>query len=144
MTATLNAPARQYLKNYTAPAFEIQNVHLYFNLHETATIITSKIQFKKTTTESDLVLNGENLKLISVILNEKKLSVTADYLQTDEHLTIFNAPQEFQLQISVEINPTENKSCEGLYLSQGIFCTQCEAESFRKITYFLDRPEIHR
>ncbi len=135
------SPTRQYLKNYVAPSFEINNVNLHFNLHETATIVTSKIQFKKLTADSDLVLNGENLKLISIQLNEKMLA-TADYETTDEHLTIFNVPTEFQLQIQVEVNPTENKSCEGLYLSNGIFCTQCEAESFRKITYFLDRPDV--
>ncbi len=135
------SPTRQYLKNYVAPSFEIKNVNLHFNLHETATIVTSKIQFKKLTADSDLVLNGENLKLISIQLNEKMLAA-ADYKTTDEHLTIFNVPTEFQLQIQVEINPTENKSCEGLYLSNGIFCTQCEAESFRKITYFLDRPDV--
>jgi aminopeptidase N len=135
------APVRQYLKNYIAPSFSIQNVNLHFNLHETATIVTSKIQFKKLNSDSDLILNGENLKLISIQLNEKILTAV-DYKTADEHLTIFNVPQEFQLKISVEINPTENKSCEGLYLSSGIFCTQCEAESFRKITYFLDRPDV--
>jgi aminopeptidase N len=138
---TTNSPTRQYLKNYVAPAFEIKNVNLHFNLHETATIVTSKIQFKKRAADSDLILNGENLKLVSIQLNEKTLTAT-DYKTTDEHLTIFNVPTEFQLQIQVEINPTENKSCEGLYLSSGIFCTQCEAESFRKMTYFLDRPDV--
>ncbi len=133
-------PVRQYLKNYVSPAFEIENVNLYFNLHETATIVESKIQFKKIKNE-DLVLLGENLKLMSVFLNEKQLS-DGDYIQTSENLTIFNVPDQFQLKISVEINPSENKSCEGLYLSQGIFCTQCEAESFRKIIYFLDRPDV--
>jgi aminopeptidase N len=131
---------RQYLKDYVSPAFEIENINLYFNLHETATVIQSKIQFKKLKNE-DLVLNGEHLKLKSVFLNEKELS-DGDYILTDSDLTILNTPDQFQLQISVEVNPSENKSCEGLYLSQGIFCTQCEAESFRKITYFLDRPDV--
>lgn len=134
------APVRQYLKDYVAPAYQIENVHLHFNLHETKTVIQSKIQFKKLKNEP-LVLNGVHLNLISIRLDEKELKPT-DYKQTPEHLTLINVPEKFQLQIIVETNPSENKSCEGLYLSQGIFCTQCEAESFRKITYFLDRPDV--
>jgi aminopeptidase N len=140
MTEANSTPVRQFLKDYVSPAFEIKNVHLHFNLHETATIITSKMQFKKVKDEN-LVLNGENLKLVSIQLNEKTLTAT-DYQLHDETLTILNPPSEFQLEIQVEVNPEANKSCEGLYLSQGIFCTQCEAESFRKITYFLDRPDV--
>lgn len=140
MTTATATPVRQFLKDYVSPAFEIQSVHLHFNLHETATIITSKLQLKKLKTE-DLVLHGENLKLLSIQLNEKTLTPN-DYKLEEETLTLFNAPTEFQLQIQVEVNPEANKSCEGLYLSQGIFCTQCEAESFRKITYFLDRPDV--
>ena len=140
MTANTQQPQRQYLKDYTAPAFQIENVQLYFNLHETATRVKSKIQFKKSA-QQPLVLNGENLKLISIAINDKKLD-SSQYTLTDEHLTIEQTPDQFELQVEVEINPEANKSCEGLYLSQGIFCTQCEAESFRKITYFMDRPDV--
>ena len=140
-TTTANStPARQFLNDYISPAFEIKNVNLHFNLHETATVITSKILFKKIKNEA-LILNGEGLKLISISLNEKTLT-TEDYKISDEHLTILNVPAEFQLQIQTEVNPSTNKAFEGLYLSQGIFCTQCEAESFRKMTYFLDRPDV--
>ena len=135
-----NQPPRIYLKDYQAPAFGISQVHLHFNLSETKTIVTSKIIFNKIKNES-LILNGENLKLISVKLNEKTLAAT-DYTLTEQHLTLPTTPQEFSLETVVEINPEANKSCVGLYLSKGIFATQCEAEGFRNITYFLDRPDV--
>lgn len=137
---TKNTPTRQYLKDYQAPQFLIESCHLRFNLHETKTQVVSKIKFKKLT-EAPLVLNGLDLKLVSVSLNEKALS-PADCIQTPVSLTINNTPAEFILQVCVEVNPEANKSCEGLYLSQGIFTTQCEAEGFRHITYFLDRPDV--
>lgn len=136
----MTAPVRQFLKDYQSPAFQIDSVQLYFKLHETETRVKSLIQFKKLKNE-DLVLQGENIKLISISLNDHKLS-ESEYQLTDETLTISKTPDQFHLQIEVEINPEANKSCEGLYLSQKIFCTQCEAESFRKITYFLDRPDV--
>ncbi|MBC7419619.1 MAG: aminopeptidase N [Bdellovibrio sp.] len=135
-----NQPKRIYLKDYQAPAFSIANVQLHFNLYETATIVTAKLDMKKIKDEP-LILNGEGLKLISIKLNEKLLSAS-DYQLTDESLTIRSAPAEFKLETVVEVNPEENKSCEGLYLSKGIFATQCEAEGFRHITYFLDRPDV--
>ncbi len=133
-------PKRIYLKDYQAPAFSINQVQLHFNLSESQTRVKAKIEFKKLT-EAPLVLNGENLKLISVRLNEKILS-TNEYSVSDKSLTLHQVPSEFWLETEVEINPEANKSCEGLYLSAGIFATQCEAESFRKITYFLDRPDV--
>lgn len=128
------------LKDYKAPAYSIDHIHLYFNLHETKTIVSSTLQFKKINNEP-LVLNGEHIKLLSIELDNKKFS---DYTLTPEALTIASSllPNAFELKIQVEINPEENKSCAGLYLSKGIFCTQCEAESFRNITYMLDRPDV--
>ncbi len=92
-------------------------------------------------TDAPLVLNGENLKLKKIKLNNVELT-SNEFEVSQVHLTILKTPAEFTLNIEVEINPESNKSCEGLYLSGGIFCTQCEAESFRKITYFLDRPDV--
>lgn len=135
-----NAPKRIFLKDYQAPAYSIASVQLHFNLHETATRVTTKLEFKKMKDEP-LVLNGEGLKLVSIKLNEKVLAPT-DYQLTDETLTLRALPVDFKLETVVEINPEANKSCEGLYLSKGIFATQCEAEGFRHITYFLDRPDV--
>ena len=134
-------PQRQYLADYKSPDFKFDNVFLSFNLHETATRVISRVQITQLNQNTPLKLNGENLKLISIKINETALT-SNEYLVDDESLTINKVPAHFTLQIEVEINPQENKSCEGLYLSSGIFCTQCEAESFRKITYFLDRPDV--
>ena len=129
-----------YLKDYTAPAYTVKNINLYFDLYETKTSVSSVLNLQKIE-NNDLVLNGENLNLISLQLNSKNFT---DYKLTDKSLTLFSKdlPENFELKIKVEINPEQNKSCEGLYLSEGIFCTQCEAESFRKITYMLDRPDV--
>jgi aminopeptidase N len=135
---------KQYLKDYQAPDFKIEKAHFYFNLHESKTLVFAEMNFK-TIQPADLILNGENLKLLEVQLNDKILS-TDQYSLTETHLTIsqstLGTDNTFNVKTKVEINPESNKSCEGLYLSQGIFCTQCEAESFRKITYFLDRPDV--
>ncbi len=133
-------PKRILLTDYKTPAFRVKNIDLYFVLHETKTLVTAKQLIEKLE-NSSLVLNGENLKLISLKLNDTVLSDT-EYAVDDEYLTIKTTPQHFTLETTVEINPQENKSCEGLYLSKGIFATQCEAEGFRNITYFLDRPDI--
>ncbi len=139
---TTNSPQKQFLKDYQSPDFQIQSVFLDFQLHETATQVNSILKIKKTNPVThQLKLNGENLKLISIHLDQQKL-MPEQYQVTSEYLILSQVPNEFTLEIAVEINPSTNKSCEGLYLSSGIFCTQCEAESFRKITYFLDRPDI--
>lgn len=133
-------PPRIYLKDYQAPAYAISQVQLHFNLFPSATRVKAKLNLKKLKNEP-LVLNGKDLKLISILLNEKPLAIS-EYAVTETDLTISNTPSEFTLETEVEINPEANKSCEGLYLSGGIFATQCEAESFRKITYFIDRPDV--
>lgn len=135
-----NTPNRIYLRDYKAPSFQIQSIDLHFNLHETKTIVTAQ-QVVEKLEEAPLVLNGERLQLISVKIDDKLLS-PSEYALSEENLTIHNTPKKFNLEIQVEINPEANKSCEGLYLSKGIFATQCEAEGFRKITYFLDRPDV--
>lgn len=129
---------RIYLKDYVSPAYQINQVHLNFNLHETATTVTSRMKLTQLRNE-DLVLDGEQLELKSIELNEKPIT---DYKKTDHHLTLSHLPKEFELKIVVQINPETNKSFDGLYYSGGNFCTQCEAEGFRKITYFMDRPDV--
>lgn len=137
-----NTPTRIFLTDYKAPDFNIKDIHLYFNLHETQTVVTAKMNFTRATSAKDLVLTGaDGVKLLSLSINSEKLTAARFQIE-GETLTIKDVPSEFLLQSEVEINPEANKSCEGLYLSGGIFCTQCEAESFRKITYFLDRPDV--
>ncbi len=146
MTAT--NPATIFLKDYTVPDYLIQNVDLKFSLAEEHTQVISRLTLirnpESQTGDVALVLAGENLVLTRVVLNDDKELTEQDYLQTEESLTINNLPQHrsFILTIENTINPKANTALEGLYLSNGMLCTQCEAEGFRKITYFLDRPDV--
>ncbi|MES2204712.1 MAG: aminopeptidase N [Pseudomonadota bacterium] len=127
------------LKNYQPSAFTIEQVALEFDLHPEKTHVTSRLTIKRRDKKiQDLFLNGEQLKLISVLLNEKPVQ----FSQEEEGLRLFNVPDEFLLEIVTEINPQANTELTGLYISNNIFCTQCESEYFRKITYFLDRPDV--
>lgn len=135
-----NQPKRIFLSDYKAPSFRVKSIDLHFNLHESATLVRAIQQIEKTE-EAELVLNGEGLVLKSISINGKTLN-SDQYVVTEETLTIKNVPSTFTLETLVEVNPEANKSCEGLYLSKGIFATQCEAEGFRHITYFLDRPDV--
>ncbi|MEK2688197.1 aminopeptidase N [Bdellovibrio sp. GT3] len=130
-----------YLKDYKAPAFSVESVHLDFILNEDFCRVIAKSKIKTVTAGVPLQLNGEELKLVSVKINDKVLS-TADYSVNAEELTIPNVPAEFVLEIETQLEPQNNTSLEGLYKSNGIFCTQCEAQGFRKITWFLDRPDV--
>lgn len=138
-------PNRIYLKDYTPPDYLIDSVFLAFDLHETQTKVHSEIKFRKNPKSisdgSVLFLNGLNLKLVSIAINGAALD-SSKYQITDNGLKLLKPTAEFTLSTTVEINPEANLACEGLYISQGIFCTQCEAESFRKITYYLDRPDV--
>jgi len=140
MTTNTNQPKRIFLKDYKAPSFKVHSIDLYFNLHEKETQVKAKQSIEKLE-EVPLVLNGEGLKLLSIRIDGKELQAS-EYFVTEDSLTIRSVPDFFTLETTVEINPEENKACEGLYLSNGIFATQCEAEGFRNITYFLDRPDV--
>ncbi|WP_413584674.1 aminopeptidase N [Bdellovibrio sp. HCB274] len=130
-----------YLKDYKAPAFSVESVHLDFILNEDFCRVIAKSKIKTVTAGAPLHLNGEELKLISVKINDKVLT-TADYQLTAEEMIIPSVPTEFTLEIETQLEPQNNTSLEGLYKSNGIFCTQCEAQGFRKITWFLDRPDV--
>ena len=89
-----------------------------------------------------LKLDGELLKLVRIALDGEELP-TSRYVVTDTDLTINNVPSApFTLEIETICDPEANKALSGLYRSQGVYCTQCEAEGFRKITYYLDRPDV--
>ena len=132
-----------YLKDYQQPEFLIDHVDLTFELEEEQTRVVSVMLLDKNTVEekSSLVLMGECLELGSVKLDNVLLEATG-YEVTDTTLTVFDVPDKFILEIETFIKPQENFSLEGLYKSSGNYCTQCEAEGFRKITYFLDRPDV--
>jgi aminopeptidase N len=129
-----------HLSDYRAPEFRISTVHLDFALEPEATRVTAKLTIARQSGNGPLVLNGENQKLIAVTLDGRALAA-GDYLLEDKSLTLPKPPDSFTLEIVSEIDPSANTALEGLFLSSGIFCTQCEPEGFRRITYFLDRPD---
>ena len=135
-------PQTVYLKDYRQPDYWIQDVDLHFSLQEESTRVLSRVRFERNGSgTAPLRLNGEELKLLSVKIDGKPLSVT-EYQVTDTHLVLPVVPARFVLEVETEIYPSKNLALEGLYKSGSMFCTQCEAEGFRRITYFLDRPDV--
>ncbi|MGZ3775519.1 MAG: aminopeptidase N [Pseudobdellovibrionaceae bacterium] len=132
---------KTYLKDYKIPPFTVETINLDFNLNEEFCIVKTKSQIKKAVPGSELRLNGEDLKLISIKMNGQLIDAQ-NYQLTPEELVIVDVPDTFTLEIETELQPQNNTSLEGLYKSNGIFCTQCEAQGFRKITYFFDRPDV--
>jgi len=130
------------LQDYRAPDYRVEKLSLDFRLEPDATRVASTMEIvRRAKDASPHVLNGEHLKLVSIAIDGKP--VPADgYKIDDETLTIHRVPTRFTLEIATEISPANNTALEGLYVSKGIFCTQCEAEGFRRITYFFDRPDM--
>jgi len=130
------------LVDYRPFPFAIETTQLVFDLQPNATRVTATLSLRRTGAAGEaLVLNGERLKLVSARLDGKALG-TGDYSLDAEYLTIPNVPDAFVLETEVEIDPAANKALMGLYMSGGRFCTQCEAEGFRTITFFPDRPDV--
>ncbi|NQY62749.1 MAG: aminopeptidase N [Alteromonadaceae bacterium] len=142
----------RYLADYQPSLFTISTIDLTFDLSDTKTIVTSVMSVSRAGDDSGpLILDGEQLNLLSVHLNNSQLNsseigsdeLSSDhYIVTENQLEIVTKEQEFTLTIVTEINPLENTSLEGLFKSGDAFCTQCEAEGFRRITYYLDRPDV--
>ncbi|MEJ0012368.1 MAG: aminopeptidase N [Bauldia sp.] len=134
------APVR--LEDYRPPDFWIDTVDLTFRLDPEATRVTAILKLRPRDGASDLVLIGDELKLVSVALDGTVLPANR-YHATPQRLTVRDVPAgRFTLTVETEINPTANTKLMGLYRSSGTYCTQCEAEGFRRITYFLDRPDV--
>jgi len=140
-----NAPQTVYRKDYTAPDFWIDRVDLTFRLGERKTRVLAHIHGRRNRDVNaggkPLVLNGEDVELVGLKLNGTPL-VIGEFSLENELLSIPEVPDEFELETEVEVDPKANTQLSGLYLSDGIFCTQCEAEGFRRITFFLDRPDV--
>ena len=131
------------LADYRAPDYRIERADLSFALDAKRTIVKSRLVFQRAegaAPGAPLVLDGEDLELLSIALDEDALSPSA-YSLTAETLTIHSPPQGFTLDIETACAPEANTALSGLYMSNGMFCTQCEAEGFRRITYYLDRPD---
>ncbi len=136
-----DTPVVHYLKDYQKPQFDIQSIFLEFDLQPLTTRVTNTMQVKVLSPQDDMVLDGENIKLLSVMIDDKDVIDQCE--QTDESLRIpVKGLAQFELKITTQIAPQENTALEGLYRTSGNYCTQCEAEGFRSITYFLDRPDV--
>ena len=135
-------PKTIYLKDYQASSFCVKSVYMHFELGEDETIVKTLLDIERTNNINvPLVLNGENMALKTIALNRKPLS-QEQYHIDDQQLTISKVPEKFSLETEVVIKPQENKALSGLYKSKNIFCTQCEPHGFRRITYYLDRPDV--
>ncbi len=139
------SPRTTYLKDYSLPPFLIDSVDLTFVLGDEETRVTSVLNLRRNpecgSDTEPLILDGEELELVNLVLNGEKLT-PKHYLVDNRSLTILSIPAQCRLEIETRIRPQDNTSLEGLYKSSGNFCTQCEAQGFRKITYFLDRPDV--
>ncbi|GGA77678.1 aminopeptidase N [Neiella marina] len=130
------------LSDYQAPDFTIDQIELTIELDAENTKVTSTLRVQRQGKhDRPLILDGEQLQLQSLHIDGQAVP-QQQYHQTDSTLTISDIGDELTVDIVVTINPAANTSLEGLYLSDGAFCTQCEAEGFRKITYYLDRPDV--
>eukprot|EP00898_Chlorokybus_atmophyticus_P001949 jgi/Chlat1/2755/Chrsp187S02941 len=137
-------PQPIFLKDYKFPPYHTTAVDLEFNLDEEFTTVRARLTVEPSSkgAAEPLVLDGVDQKLLSAMVNGKQLAAS-DYEVTPKHFRLLQPPQEtFVLETVTQIQPQLNTSLEGLYKSSGNFCTQCEAEGFRKITYFQDRPDI--
>ena len=132
-------PQAKYRKDYLSPSHTITDLDLTFDLHDKETVVTAVSQVKQLRDETSLRLDGDSLKLVSVSVNGETWS---NYQELEGVLELNALPPEFELVIVTEIDPEANTALEGLYKSGGAFCTQCEAEGFRRITYYLDRPDV--
>ncbi len=130
------------LADYVPFPFAIDTVDLHFVLDPKATHVTAHLRVRRTgDADAPLVLNGENLDLVGLTLDGKALDKN-DYVLSPTILTIPATPDSFDLVIETRFSPEDNKALSGLYMSAGRYCTQCEAEGFRHITYYPDRPDV--
>ena len=134
-------PKAIQLADYQAPAYQVTDTHLKFELNDGYTQVHSVLTLKQAGDGNELVLNGQDLELLSIRLDGNELT-NDDYVVGEETLTLSSLGASHTLEISTQIYPEKNTALEGLYRSGGMYCTQCEAEGFRRITYYPDRPDV--
>ncbi len=140
-------PKTIHLKDYKVPPFLIESTELHVALNEAETTVTSTLRVRRNPAAdvadaTDLVLDGgEDLRTQMVAVDDREL-LSNEYAIANESLTLFDVPEVFELKTRVAIKPQENTALEGLYKSGDMYCTQCEAEGFRNITWYLDRPDV--
>ncbi len=138
-----DTPQTIFRKDYLPPSYLVDTVEIGFDLALDTTVVANRLTMRKNpaSKEKNIVLHGEGLKLIKLRMNGKVLK-RGEYTVVKGLLTIANAPLDVVLEIETHIEPSKNTSLSGLYTSNKNFFTQCEAEGFRKITYFPDRPDV--
>ncbi len=140
-------PKAIYLKDYKVPPYLIDETKLHVDIHEDVTTVTATLKVRRNPEAAaedttNLVLDGgKDLVTKSIAIDGRELT-SNEFQAEEESLSIFDAPESFELKTSVEIKPQNNTALEGLYKSGDMFCTQCEAEGFRNITWYLDRPDV--
>lgn len=141
-----NQPREIRLADYQVPSYLIDTTQLHFELGEAATLVKSNLHLRRNPEcqikgEVPLILHGVDLQLKRIAIDGKDLEQSHYHLE-GETLLVHKVPKQFELECVTLIRPDQNTSLEGLYKSNTMFCTQCEAEGFRKITYYLDRPDV--
>jgi aminopeptidase N len=140
-------PKAIYLKDYKVPPYLIEETNLHVDIHEDVTSVTSTLKVRRNPEAAlddttDLVLDGSSdLETKRIAINGRDLT-SNEYQVDEDRLDVFEVPEAFELTTTVEIKPQNNTMLEGLYKSGGMFCTQCEAEGFRNITWYEDRPDV--
>lgn len=133
----------KFLKDYQKPDFLIKNTELFFEILENKIIVKSILSIVKNNSDAEnLVLDGEDLTTVSVHVDGKKLIKDTDYSENSTHLTIFKLPTAFTVEIVVDFNPFTNTHLMGIYKTNTCIASQCEPEGFRRITWFIDRPDV--
>ena len=127
-----------HLKDYAPPSFRVDSIELDVDIREDHALVKSRLAIRRNSAGA-LVLDGDELELVSVALDGKVLE-ESDFSLTPEKLTIPGVPDQFTLETVSRIVPQKNTRLEGLYATKHGFVTQCEAEGFRRITWFIDRP----
>jgi aminopeptidase N len=140
-----STPSVVRLEDYQPPEFLIDRVDLRLELDPETTVVTSALELRRnpaaTRGGGDLRLDGELLELERIAVNGLTLK-PAEYRLEGDSLTLHRVPDRFRLETRVRVHPSRNTALEGLYQSGDMLCTQCEAEGFRRITFFLDRPDV--
>jgi aminopeptidase N len=139
--ATKETPEAIFLADYQPPDYRLEQTHLIFEIGEGETRVENRMSVKRTTGPRPLMLDGENLVLESVAVDGRALG-SNEYALDDARLTIHELPETCEVTVVTRIQPEKNTALEGLYKSSGMYCTQCEAEGFRRITYYPDRPDV--
>jgi aminopeptidase N len=140
-----NTPKAIRLEDYRPPEFLIDRADLRFELSPEQTVVDSALELRRNPAavrgDGDLRLDGELLELARVSIDGRLLT-PSDYRHQADALVLHRVPDRFRLHTRVHIHPASNTALEGLYVSGDMLCTQCEAEGFRRITFFLDRPDV--